>query len=155
MSETKEIVYIDMDGVLVDFKSGIAEVSAEVRSEYEGREDDISGVFSLMKPMEGAIDAFTKISQSYDTYILSTAPWRNPSAWQDKLEWVHRYFGVDEDSPAYKRLILSHHKHLPRGDCLIDDRTVHGVDQFDGEHIHFGTDEYPDWESVLARLDVR
>ncbi len=154
MSE-KKIVFVDMDGVLVDFGSGLAQVSPEVLSEYEDHEDDIPGVFSLMKPMEGAVDAFTKISENYDTYILSTAPWRNPTAWQDKIKWVHRHLGIDEGSPAYKRLILSHHKNLPHGDFLIDDRTAHGVPEFVGEHIHFGTDDFPDWDSVLVHLDLR
>ena len=54
--------------------------------------------------------------------------------------------------PAYKRLILSHHKHLNHGDFLVDDRTRNGVDRFRGQHIHFGTDAFPDWTAVLEHL---
>lgn len=36
---------------------------------------------------EGSIFAFPDTSL-YDTYILSTAPWRNASAQSDKVEWV-------------------------------------------------------------------
>jgi 5'-nucleotidase len=53
---------------------------------------------------------------------------------------------------AYKRLILSHHKHLNKGDYIIDDRTKNGVEHFEGEHIHFGTEQFPDWDSVCGYL---
>lgn len=141
-------IYIDMDNVLVDFKSGIDRTSDELLKQYEGHLDDVPGIFSKMLPMEGAIEAFEQLAQQYDVYILSTAPWNNPSAWSDKVLWVQRYLG----EVAYKRLILSHHKNLCQGDYIIDDRTRHGVDIFDGEHIHFGTDRFPNWRSVLDYL---
>jgi len=53
---------------------------------------------------------------------------------------------------AYKRLILSHNKHLNIGDYLIDDRTANGAGQFRGEHIHFGSEKFPDWKAVLSYL---
>ncbi len=84
--------------------------------------------------------------------MLSTSPWHNPSAWIDKIKWIHRYFGEDKNSVLYKRVILSHHKNLNQGDYLIDDRTANGADKFKGEHIHFGTEKFPDWESVLKYL---
>ena len=34
---TKKILYFDMDGVLVDYPSGIAQLSQETQKEYEGR----------------------------------------------------------------------------------------------------------------------
>jgi 5'(3')-deoxyribonucleotidase len=144
----KKILYIDMDNVLVDFPSGIAKIERSLREEYEERLDDVPGIFSMMEPMPGAIEAFKELSEMYDTYILSTAPWENPSAWSDKLLWVKKYIG----EKAYKRLILSHHKNLNDGAFLVDDRLKNGVDKFKGEHIHFGTEQYPDWDSVLVYL---
>ena len=41
-------VYVDMDGVLADFESGLAKVDDEVKKEYLGRFDEIPGLFSLM-----------------------------------------------------------------------------------------------------------
>ena len=38
------------------------------------------------------------------------------------------------------------------GDYLIDDRLANGVNLFKGEHIHFGSDKFPDWESVCSYL---
>jgi 5'-nucleotidase len=143
-----KILYFDMDNVLVDFPSGIAQLTPETQKEYEGRLDEAPGIFALMTPLDGAIDAFETLSKVYDSYLLSTAPWENSSAWSDKNEWVKKYLG----EPAHKRLILSHHKNLNRGDYLIDDRTANGAGEFQGEHIHFGTEKFSDWKSVLEYL---
>jgi ADP-ribosylglycohydrolase/5'(3')-deoxyribonucleotidase len=145
----KKILYFDMDNVLVDFASGIACLSEETRQEYEGRLDDVPGIFGLMKPMPGAIEAVRLLSRHFDCYILSTAPWKNLSAWSDKAIWVQKYFGDDKDGVFYKRLIISHRKDLNRGDFLIDDRTKNGAGEFDGELIQFGSKQFPDWEAVL------
>ena len=144
----KKILYVDMDNVLVDFPSGISKISKQLQSEYEDRLDEVPDIFSLMDPLEGAIDSYKKLSQKFDTYILSTAPWKNSSAWSDKNEWVKKYLG----DVAYKRLILSHHKNLNYGDYLIDDRLANGTNLFEGEHIHFGSDKFPDWGSVCSYL---
>ena len=101
-----KVLYVDMDNVLVDFATGIAQLDDSVQQEYRGRIDDVPGVFSLMLPMPKAIESFKELAQLFDTYILSTGPWENPSAWSDKLLWVKNHLGKS----AYKRLILSHHK---------------------------------------------
>ncbi len=36
--------------------------------------------FARMGPYEGAINAYHHLARFYDVYILSTAPWNNPSA---------------------------------------------------------------------------
>ena len=108
-----------MDNVLVNFASAFPKLSSEILTEYDSRLDDIPDIFSLMEPIPGAVEAFKELSEKFDTYILSTSPWANPSAWSDKLIWVKNYLGPS----ANKRLILSHHKNLNAGDFLIDDRT--------------------------------
>ena len=143
-----KILYIDMDGVLVNFQTGIDKLTEQQRQEYFGREDECPGIFGLMEPQPGAIDAFNELSRLFDTYVLSTAPWKNDTAWTDKLNWVKKYL----DEPAYKRLILSHNKHLNSGDFLVDDRLANGADRFTGEHIHFGTKKFKNWTSVVEYL---
>ena len=143
-----KILYIDMDNVLVDFPTGIARITDKQREEFDGRLDEVPGVFSLMDPMPRAIDSFQILASNFATYILSTAPWGNHTAWSDKVNWVKKYLGA----PAHKRLILSHNKHLNAGDYLIDDRLKNGADRFKGEHIHFGTEKFPDWKPVCAYL---
>lgn len=144
----KPIVYVDMDNVLVDFPSAFKNVSPELLEKYDN--DEIPDIFSKMEPMEGAIEAYKFLTKNYDTYILSTAPWKNPSAWSDKLLWVQKYLG----DVAYKRLILTHHKDLNKGDYLIDDRPNNGAEYFDGKLIQFGSEEFSDWKSVIDYMKL-
>ena len=112
--------------------------------------DDIPGIFSKMKPMHGAVEAVNALAEKYDCYILSTVPWNNNTALQDKLDWVKHYF----PQVFHKRIIFSHHKNLciQPGAYLIDDRTSHGADQFGDHHIQFGSEKFPNWKSVVDFL---
>lgn len=146
--ERKKRVFVDMDNVLVDFESGLAQVCENVKQEYEGRLDEIPGLFSLMKPVPGAIEAMHELQKHYDLFILSTAPWKNPSAWSDKVTWVTKYL----DDVFHKRMVITHRKDLCQGDYLIDDRGKNGTSEFAGEWIEFGSEKFPDWNSVLKYL---
>ena len=170
-STAKQIVYIDMDNVIVDFVTGIAKLPKVVLEQYpevDGKRkgiDEAPGIFALMEPYPDSIDAVVTLatSEHLDVYLLSTAPWNNPSAWSDKLEWVHEHFAKPNatdkrlENFMHKRLILSHNKHRNSGEYLIDDRLANGAADFGGLHIHFGeadpdecrTGEYPTWLSVL------
>jgi 5'-nucleotidase len=131
--------------------SAFSHFDEDTLKRYEHNRDEIPGIFSLMIPMPGAIDAFKELSHIFDTYILSTSPWENPSAWSDKLLWVKQHIG----ETAHKRLILSHHKNLNSGDYLVDDRTKNGADRFQGELILFGSDEFKNWEVVVEYLQAK
>lgn len=144
-------LFVDMDNVLVDFPAGVASLAPELRQAYEGRLDEVPGIFARMPPLAGALESYEELARHFDTYVLSTAPWENPSAWSDKLLWIRRHLGKS----AHKRLILSHHKDLVLGDFLVDDRLRNGVERFRGEHVHFGTERFPDWASVRAYLLAR
>jgi len=143
------IIYVDMDNVIVDFKSALRKRGLD---ESMKDADDIHGLFIEMDPMPGAIEGYNKLVElENDVYILSTAPWKNPSAWSDKLLWVQKYLG----DVAKKRLILSHNKNLNRGDYLIDDRDKNGAGEWGERLLRFGHDEngepfdYPNWDSII------
>jgi len=163
----KKVLYVDMDNVIVDFKSGIRRLAPEVLANQEAiagldengepRDlDDVQGIFSLMDPMAGAVESIFELSAVFDLYVLSTSPWNNPSAWSDKLTWIQCYFGSSEESPLYKRLILTHHKNLNAGHFLVDDRVKNGAFEFGArpgsEHIHFGSSGFEGWAQVREYL---
>ena len=146
-----KILYVDMDNVLVNFQSGIDRLSPSIVSQYEGKLDEVPGIFSLMDPIEEAIESYRKLSEKFDTYILSTSPWENATAASEKLAWVKHHLGQH----AYKRLILSHHKHLNQGDFLIDDMVSgRGQEYFEGLKIQFGSKEYLTWDIILKQFFI-
>jgi len=152
----KKTLYIDMDNVLVDFPSAFSKIPKRYLITHKDNMDEVPGIFSLMDPMPGAIESFNELADLFDTYILSTSPWDNHTAWSDKLEWVKKHLG----DKAYKRLILSHHKHLNAGDFLIDDRPNNGAKDFKGEWIPFNPKDdpnpkFPNWETVVKYLKTK
>lgn len=158
----KKVILVDMDGVLVKEPTKAHEEdkkrkmnrkgrkeTKETQETKEGTEDkthwsDIPDIFFDLEPMDGAIDSYIKLSNDYDMYIVSTAPWNNPSAWSDKRRWIQNHLPI-----ANKKLFLTHNKHMIIGDYLIDDRTKNGVDKFSGKHIHFGQPPFENWEKVV------
>ncbi len=147
----KKILYLDMDNVLVDFKSSFPKIVPDQLIKFKGHEEQIEGIYSLMDPLPGAIESFNDLVDYFDVYILSASPWDNESAWIDKLRWIKKHLGLK----ARKRLIISHHKNLNLGDFLVDDRLLNGADKFQGEHIHFGTEKFPNWDSVKNYLKTK
>lgn len=157
----KKIVYIDMDGVIVDFGKAIEdwfEKHPHLKERYKTHPDHIQGLFRIAPPIEGAIDAVKKLHNSgkYELFIATSAPWGNPQSLTDKRFWLEDYFG----DIFHKRMFTTHRKDLLMGDYLIDDRLKNGAGEFSGELLRFGVDwendnspnEYPDWDSILDYL---
>ena len=139
-----------MDGVVSDFDKGKENSPLKYTSPYKGRPDKIPNIYKDLEPVKGAIRAVNKIlnNNNFETFFLSTPPWDNPDGWKHKRLWIEKYFG----KAARHKLILSSRKDLSIGDYLIDDRLRNGAGKFKGEHIHFATDKFPDWDTVLNYL---
>lgn len=142
-----------MDGVLVKQPSKEYEETMRRKTERKGVDkrhwSDISGIFLNLEPIEKGIETYTKLSEKYDLYVVSTAPWNNPSAWTDKKKWIHKYLPI-----ASKKLFLTHNKHMIIGDYIIDDRLANGVEKFPGKHIHFGQSPFENWIKVLEYFET-
>jgi len=150
---SKKIIWIDLDGVVVDFWANVYdhyERIPHLRQRYADNPDHIHGIFRDPHPVVGAIEAVNMLYDSgkYELYIATACPWSNPQGAADKRYWIEKYFG----DMFYKRLTITHNKDMLIGDYLIDDRTANGAGNFKGELILFGSPEYPDWTSVLNKL---
>ena len=145
-----KLLFIDLDGVVADFVSAMNTHPKKEISPYDEHPDTIPHIFRDLKPIKGAIKAVNILldATNYNVYFLSTAPWDNPSAWTDKRLWIEEQFG----EKINRRLILTHRKDLMKGDILIDDRPNNGAKNFEGKWIHFGSNSYPNWNSVLNYL---
>ena len=148
LSTKMKRIYFEMDGVLVDFASGIAQQDEQTLKEYKGRYDEIPGLFGTMRPISGVLEAVRRLNEHYDCYILTTASWKNPSAWGDKISWIKKYM----DDVFHKRVVITHCKNLCQGDILIAGREENGTNEFEGEWIHYGSEKFPDWDAVLDSL---
>lgn len=156
----KDILYLDMDGVIADFDKAIKTFCPELQTsdyfpDYEARSKQVDkicesnpDIFHNLEPMKDAISSVNVLFEKYEVYFLSTPMWNVPSSFTGKRIWIENHFG----EKATKRLILTHRKDLNIGRFLVDDRLRNGVDKFTGEHIHFGTEKFPDWNATLAYL---
>ena len=93
----KKVLYIDMDGVLVDFNKAITnflDIHPHLKDKFKDCPDHIPGIFRNPPPIDGAIDAIKKLHNSgkYDMFIATSAPWGNPQSLTDKRYWIEDYF---------------------------------------------------------------
>ena len=73
----KKILYIDMDGVLVDLGTQTFDkffkLHPYLKERYKDNPDHIQGIFRNIPPLENAIEAVNKLydSDKYDMYIAT------------------------------------------------------------------------------------
>ena len=138
----KKIVYIDLDNTLADYMGEAQRLHIDPKEAKH-----VKGFFRNLQPLPKAVESYNKLTEHFDVYILSTAPWSNPNSLVEKMEWVKEHFPT-----AHKNVIFSHRKDLNIGDYLIDDLLKNGADKFTGEHIQIGTERFPDWDTVLTYI---
>ncbi len=149
MTENK-VVYIDLDGVIVDLIGQMKKELSETSKVYEDETDiidDSETIFINSQPIPHALESIVELEKHFDVYILSTAPWHNIHSWSQKRIWVDKYMPT-----MFKKLILTHHKEQLIGEYLIDDRLKNGAAEFKGEHIHIFTEKFPTWQTVVEYL---
>ena len=143
----QKLLYIDMDDVLCDY-SGAFELIKDQQPEIEFPQS-VPGFFEHLDPMANAIDSFLNLSDQFDVHILSAPSVFNPLCYTEKRIWVENNLGFD----FVHKLILATNKGLLKGDYLIDDYIAgRGQEIFEGELIHFGSSQYPDWTAVVQYL---
>jgi len=142
----KPIVYVDMDGVLCDFyKASVKAIKENPKQIYPQSK---WGFFLKLEEIDGAIKGFRKLEQKYDMWILTRPSFQNVNCYTEKAQWVWDHLGYD----IVEKLIMSPDKSLLKGKYLIDDMGNAGQEEFEGEWIHFGSEKFPNWNTVVDYL---
>jgi len=137
----KKIIYIDMDGVIANFKKAADEGGWTHRPDKHVN-------YRNLELMPGAKEALIKLNKDFDIFIASTPPWDRPECWGYKREWLAEHFAW-----LKRKLILTHRKDLLIGDILIDDSRWRGQPDFKGHWLWFGTaQKCLDWPSTLELI---
>lgn len=140
----KRKIFIDMDGVLVDFEGYMLKhgLTGDVVKK-------IMGAYLEMEPMPDALAAVRSlIGAGFDVWIATKPPTGIAHAYSDKARWVFKYL------PELKRkLIITPDKGLlgDENDILIDDRPHKAnCNEFRGTLIPFTFEDR--WPEILDRL---
>lgn len=140
----KPRVFIDMDGVVVDFDA--------FKTAHNLTGDQVKkmrGAYLSMPAIPGALDAVRSlIGMGYEVWLATKPPTGVPHAYSDKVAWVLEYL------PELKRrIIITHDKGLLGGpdDFLCDDRPHKAnCEAFTGTLLRF-VDGYH-WPEALAHF---
>ena len=137
----KKVIFIDMDGTIVDFHGAIDRDIVHGELVPESLE---KGFYRNLKPIEGAIEAVKKLCEHFDVYIASKPKKENPHCLEEKMEWIREYL-----PELKKKVFFTPNKCLLAGDVLIDD-DLRWKD-FKGNFIHFDSFN-PNWSYICTNL---
>ncbi|WP_229144465.1 hypothetical protein [Alcanivorax sp. 1008] len=143
----KLLIFVDMDDVLTDFRGAF--LKAREREPDNRWPQSKIGFFQNLEPLPDAIEAVHALDAmaGLDVHILTAPSPRNPHCYTEKRLWVEQHLGYR----FVKRLHISADKGLFQGDILIDDNIKgKGQERFRGTVLQFGSNDYPDWPSVVA-----
>lgn len=146
----KEIVFVDMDGVIADFDKTAAIWAERLGiTSQEFKEKKLyrqPGFYAELELIPGARESVISLGKNYDVRFLSAPSWGNPDSFTEKRIWIEKHFGEF----AHQKMDLTFRKDLAMGHYLIDDRTKYGAGNFIGKHIQFGISPFEDWEKVVS-----
>lgn len=139
--KNKEIIYIDMDDTICDFK-GYSDYRKRINPDIKYPQCEMD-FFRKLKPFENINNVINYlIKLGYDVWILTKPSVLNPLCYTEKRLWVEDHLGIE----LCHKLILCPDKSLLRGDILIDDNKW---DDFEGQQLLYGSEEFPNWKSIL------
>lgn len=137
-------VFVDMDGVLVDFDAYKTErglTGDEVKK--------LAGAYLAMPAIPGAVKAIRSvIGMGFEVWIATKPPTGVPHAYSDKAAWI-----LEHLPELKRRIVITHDKGLlgDSGDVLCDDRPHKAnCEQFPGKLLRF-VDGYH-WPQALDYL---
>jgi 5'(3')-deoxyribonucleotidase len=113
------------------------------------------GFFKHLEPIAGSVETIAELTRHYEVYIASAAM-QFPNSLEEKSEWLDLHLPFI----PWQNRILCGHKHILRGDVLIDDRS-YNLSAFNGRGILFssphnahtnGFERADTWEDIRKLL---
>lgn len=139
-------VFVDLDGVLVDFDGFMAKHNLTPDETKRMR-----GAYLAMDPFEEGLKGVRELlGMGYEVWIATKPPTGLPFAYADKVAWV-----LEHLPELRERIILTHDKGLlgDADDFLVDDRPhVGNCERFAGTLIPFVNGKT--WPQVVEQLRV-
>lgn len=144
----QQIVYLDLDGVIVNFL-GSERIPAAEKLQRNHPEIYKPGFFADLLPNPGALASVRALmlSGKYEVWIATRPLHKSSHCYTEKIQWIMRYL-----PELTSRVIMTQDKGLLRGHYLIDDET-HWYGKFDGTFILFNPEKPKQcWDQVLEHL---
>ncbi len=86
-------VYIDMDGVICNFKEMAVRMKAlEPKLRFPQKSEEF---WTGLVPIEGAIEAVNTLRGVHDVFILSAPSPKNPASYSGKRIWIEEHFDYE------------------------------------------------------------
>jgi len=153
--EGKKTLAIDMDGVIADFDKNIdvwANKLGITAKEFKEKKLYRQPKFYFeLELISGAVESIKKLDEYFYIRFLSAPSWGNPDSFTEKRLWIEKYFGEWGE----KRMDLTFRKDNFLCHFLVDDRFKYGAAEGIGEHIIFGSEQFPNWEVVTEYLILK
>jgi len=146
-------IFVDMDEVIADTYGAHIEIyNAEFKAQLtpekcagkevwhmvsEAHQDSVRkhafrrGFFRDLKPIANSITILKQLASRHEIYIASAAM-QFPNSLEEKSEWLDEHFPFI----PWQNRILCGHKHILKGDILIDDRS-YNLEHFGDRGILF------------------
>lgn len=143
------MIFVDLDGVLVDFIGGVADrfgtTEADLLSRWEpgvfdcwpalglrsdqemwDRLNERPGFFESLPAYRWADELLRLVARTQEGWMIASAPSRVAASASEKVRWLHDYFGhgrLGHFGSDFRRYVLTAHKSLLAGPgrLLIDD----------------------------------
>jgi 5'(3')-deoxyribonucleotidase len=151
MEKKKKIVFIDMDGVIADFRTAIGRPD-EYKKVLDPPEMFLEGFFRNLPVMPYAKERLPELLSipTIDVFIASKITTKTLFCATEKLQWIQKHF-----PSLLKRTHLTCNKGHLLGDFLIDDDIERWGNKFKGEFIAF--DEFNplySWNYIIHRFNT-
>ena len=167
-------IFVDMDEVIADAYQAHIDIYQKDYGTYFSKEDCDGkefwqcvpadhqqsvkdhawqvGFFRNLKVMPHSQEVLARLSEKHHVYIASAAM-QFPNSLREKSDWLDQFFPFI----PWQNRILCGHKHILKGDVLIDDRS-YNLSKFEGKGLLFTSPhntKTTDYERINSWLEVQ